>query len=49
MFRHPIAGPAGREKIAGPEGGSRETLARHLATLSEGIVVVENALKNLIK
>jgi hypothetical protein len=49
MFRHPIAGSAGREKIAGPEGGSRETLARHFTTLSEEILFVENALQNLIK
>jgi hypothetical protein len=40
LFRYPIASSASREAIAGPEGGSRETLGRHFATLSKGLVVV---------
>jgi len=38
---------ASREAIAGPEGGSRETLGRHFASLADDVVIVKNALYHL--
>jgi hypothetical protein len=48
MFRHPKEEPASREETTSPEGGSKEVLGRHFASLADGIVVVKNALQNLL-
>jgi len=40
MLKHPKEHSAGREKIAGSEGGSRGIWGRHFASLADAIVVV---------